>query len=78
MVQPPGPADDVPKREIRKEQYMASELLERRGLELVIRRAEAEQHLLARRLDQLALDHWRARRSIEVRLREQPWSRLAG
>jgi hypothetical protein len=56
---------------------MASEVLERRALELLIRRAEAEEHLLERRLEHLADDQWRARRSIENRLREQPWSRYA-
>lgn len=56
---------------------MTSELLERRALELLIRRAEAEEHLLERRLDRLADDQSRARRSIETRLREQPWSRYA-
>ena len=57
---------------------MASELLERRALELLIRQAEAEEHLLERRLDRMAVDQWRTRRSIEARLREQPWSRFAG
>ena len=57
---------------------MASELLELRTLELLIRRAEAEQHLLERRLERLALDQWRTRRAIEARLRAQPWSRFAG
>jgi len=62
----------------RKEHDMASELLERRALELLIRQAEAEEHLLERRLDRMAVDQWRTRRSIEARLREQPWSRFAG
>jgi hypothetical protein len=57
---------------------MEPALMERRALELLIRRAEAEEHLLERRLDRLALEQWRTRRSIEVRLGEQPWSRLAG
>jgi hypothetical protein len=57
---------------------MTSELLERRALEIAIRRAEAEEHLLEHRLERLALEQWRARRSIEARYREQPWSRLAG
>jgi hypothetical protein len=48
---------------------MVVELLERRALELSIRRAEAEEHLLERRLDDLALDQWRARREIEERSR---------
>jgi hypothetical protein len=57
---------------------MNGELLGRRSLELLIRHAEAEEHLLERRLERLALDQWRARRTIEARLREQPWSRLVG
>jgi hypothetical protein len=45
---------------------MVVELLERRALERVIRRAEAEEHLLERRLDDMALEQWRARRAIEA------------
>ena len=56
---------------------MENELLERRALELFIRRAEAEEHLLGQRLERLAVEQWRARRSIEARLREQPLSRYA-
>jgi hypothetical protein len=52
---------------------MVDEVLERRSLELLMRRAEAQERLLERRLDRLAEDQWRARRSIETRLREQPW-----
>ena len=48
---------------------MVVQLLERRTLELMIRRAEAEEHLLERRLDDLALEQWRARREIEERSR---------
>ena len=54
---------------------MAGKIPERRALELQIRRAEAEEHLLERRLDRLAVEQSRARQSIEARLREQPWSR---
>jgi hypothetical protein len=57
---------------------MERELMERRALELLIRRAEAEEHLLERRLERLEMDQWRARRSIEARLRAQPWNRLTG
>ena len=57
---------------------MVGEILERRALELTIRRAVAEEHLLERRLDRLELDQWRARRTIEVRSREEPWRRFAG
>ena len=45
---------------------MVVELLERRALEQVIRRAEAEEHLLERRLDNMAFEQWRARRDIET------------
>ena len=57
---------------------MVAEILQRRALELVIRRAEAEEHLLERRLDDVARAQWRARRSVEAAIREQPWRRLAG
>jgi hypothetical protein len=57
---------------------MVDHVLERRALELLMRRTEAEEHLLERRLERLAIDQWRARRSIEARLREQPWSPLVG
>ena len=57
---------------------MVIDLMERRALELAIRRAEAEEHLLERRLDRLALDEWRARRTIEARSRDEPWRRFAG
>jgi hypothetical protein len=56
---------------------MADDILARRALELLIRRAEAEEHLLEHRLERLALDQWRVRRSIEGRLSKQPWSRFA-
>jgi hypothetical protein len=55
---------------------MVDNILERRALELLMRRAEAEEHLLERRLDRLADDQSRARRSIDTRLREQPWRKL--
>ena len=54
---------------------MINELLERRALELTIRRAEAEGHMLERRLDRLAFEQWRARRSIEASAREQSLGR---
>jgi hypothetical protein len=62
----------------RKEHDMDTELLQRRALEQLIRRAEAEEHLLERRLDRLELEQWRERRSIEKRLRDEPWRRFAG
>jgi hypothetical protein len=52
---------------------MVDNVKERRSLELLMRRAEAEERLLERRLDRLAEDQSRARRSIEARLSEQPW-----
>jgi hypothetical protein len=57
---------------------MERELMERRRLELMIRRAEAEERLLERRLERMETDQWRARRAIRARLGEQPWNRLAG
>lgn len=56
---------------------MAGNIPERRALELQIRRAEAQEHLLERRLDRLADQQWRTRRSIETRLRQQLWSNYA-
>jgi hypothetical protein len=55
---------------------MVDHVLERRALELAIRRAEAEEHLLERRLERLADDQRRTRRSIRAQLNEQPWSRF--
>jgi DnaJ-domain-containing protein 1 len=57
---------------------MERELMERRRLELMIRRAEAEERLLERRLERIEADQWRARRAIRARLGEQPWNRLVG
>ena len=57
---------------------MERELMERRRLELLIRRAEAEERLLERRLERMETDQWRARRAIRAWLDEQPWNRLAG
>jgi hypothetical protein len=57
---------------------MTDELLKRRDLERLIRQAEAEEHLLQRRLERLEMDQWRARRAIETRLRDEPWRRLVG
>jgi hypothetical protein len=57
---------------------MERELMERRRLELMIRRAEAEERLLERRLERMENDQRRARHAIRARLGEQPWNRLAG
>jgi hypothetical protein len=57
---------------------MENELLERRALERLIRRAEAEERLLERRLDRLELEQWRERRSIHMRLHDELWRRFAG
>lgn len=54
---------------------MTEDAFARRSLELLMRRAEAQERLLERRLDRLADDQRRAHRSIETRLREQPWSK---
>jgi hypothetical protein len=62
----------------RKERDLDNGFLERRALETLIRRAEAEEHMLERRLDRLELEQWRKRRSIETRLRDEPWRRFAG
>jgi len=61
-----------------KEHDMENELLERRALEQLIRRAEAEERLLERRLDRLELEQWRERRSIHMRLHDELWRRFAG
>jgi hypothetical protein len=54
---------------------MADTIPARRSLELLVRRAEAQERLLERRLERLAAEQASARQSIESRLREQPWSR---
>jgi hypothetical protein len=53
-----------------------SELLERRSLELLVRRADAEERLLERRLERAAEDHARTRRRIEAELRREHSGRL--
>jgi hypothetical protein len=57
---------------------MANDILERRALELLIRRAEAEERLLERRLERMANDQMRMRRSIDAELSRQPWTGLLG
>jgi hypothetical protein len=57
---------------------MASDVLERRALEMLIRRAEAEERLLERRLERVASDQARARRSINAWMHQQPYDGLAG
>ena len=52
--------------------------MERRRLELLIRRTEAEERMLERRIERMEADQWRARRVIRARLGEQPWNRLVG
>jgi hypothetical protein len=51
-------------------------LMERRSLELLVRRADAEERLLERRLAQVADDQTMARRQIEAELRREHWGRL--
>ena len=57
---------------------MTDELLKRRDLERCIRRAEAEEHELERRLERLEFEQWRTRQAIMRRLRDEPWHRFAG
>ena len=57
---------------------MANDILERRALEMLIRRAEAEERLLERRLERVASDQARARRSIDAWTHQQPYDRLVG
>jgi hypothetical protein len=57
---------------------MVDDILERRELEMLIRYAEAEERMLERRLERLAVDQTRTRNAIGARMREQPWSRLVG
>ena len=57
---------------------MAYDILERRALELLIRRAEAEERLLERQLERMANDQMRMRRSIDAKLNRQPWTGLLG
>ena len=57
---------------------MATDILERRALELLIRRAEAEERLLERRLERMANEQMRMRRSIDAELSRQPWTGLLG
>jgi hypothetical protein len=57
---------------------MIDAILERRHLEQHIRRVEAEEYLLERRLERLEIEQDRTRRAIQARLRDEPWRRLAG
>ena len=50
--------------------------MERRSLELLVRRADAEERLLERRLARVADDQALARRQIEAELRREHWGRL--
>jgi hypothetical protein len=61
-----------------KEHTMTNDILERRALEMLIRRAEAEERLLERRLERVASDQARARRSIDVLMHRQPYDGMAG
>ncbi len=57
---------------------MINGIPERRSLELLIRRSEAEEHTLERGLVDLELNQRRTRRSIETSLADQPWRRFVG
>jgi hypothetical protein len=55
---------------------MVDAILKRRALELMIRRSEAEERLLERRLSRLEDDQERTRRTIHNKLGRQPWTGL--
>ena len=57
---------------------MRNEVLERRARELLIRRTEAEEHMLERRLERFELKQRRERRAIETQLHDELWRRLVG
>ena len=57
---------------------MINGIPERRSLELLIRRSEAEERLLERRLDRWADDEARASRMIHDELGRQLWTGLLG
>ena len=57
---------------------MRNEVLERRALELLIRRTEAEEHMLERRLERFELKQRVERRAIETQLHDELWRRLVG
>jgi hypothetical protein len=57
---------------------MEHQVIQRRSLELLIRRAEAEERLLERRLDRMETEQRRTRRAIEAQLRARPWNRFVG
>jgi hypothetical protein len=57
---------------------MVDDILERRALELLMRRSEAEERVLERRLERVAGDQARARRSIDALMHRQPWTGLLG
>jgi hypothetical protein len=61
-----------------KEHEMESEFMERRHLEQLIRRAEAEEHLLERRLERLEADRRRTRQAIQSQLGDELWHHFAG
>ena len=57
---------------------MINGIPERRSLELLIRRSEAEERLLERRLERVADDQARARRTIHDELGRELWTGLLG
>ena len=57
---------------------MRNEVLERRALELLIRRTEAEEHVLERRLERFELKQRVERRAIETQPHDDLWRRLVG
>ena len=57
---------------------MVNDALERRTLEMQIRRMEAQGRVLERRLQRLAADQTSARKSIEAELHDELWHTLVG
>ena len=57
---------------------MVNDALERRTLEMQIRRMEAQGRVLERRLQRLAADQERARKSVEAELHDELWHGLVG
>ena len=57
---------------------MVNDALERRTLEMQIRRMDAQGRVLERRLQRLAADQTRARKSIEAKLHDELWHTFVG
>ena len=57
---------------------MTHEIPDHRALQLMIRRSEAQERLLERRLERVADDQARARRTIHDELGREVWTGLLG